>query len=202
MTIRIKNCAVEMHFLFAAAVTLMLILDTSGAAAIGLASCIAHECGHLALLLAFKESPRRVYLGAFGMRIERAGAGLSLLQECGVSLAGAAINFALAFFFALLQTPEVPAFRNAMLTNLGIAFFNLLPVESLDGGRALFHFLCAVGASEERARAFCAKLSVYVLIPLICLGVALLVHSGFNFTLLAVGCYLFLLLGFKGAERW
>jgi len=198
MILRLKNCELEIHFLFAAAMTLMLILDTGGTAALGAASCAAHECGHLLCLLIFGESPRRIYLGAFGMRIERGGTlRLSLWRECAAALAGPAVNLLLAGLFAALQSEEIPAFRSAALVNLGLALFNLLPVETLDGGRALYYLLSAGSVPEERARQICGKASLIVLIPLICLGAALLVHSGYNFTLLLVSVYLFLLLMFK-----
>ena len=184
--------------MFAAAVTLMLILDTGGTAALGVASCLAHESGHLLFLLLFGDSPRKIHLGAFGMRIERNCAlKLSLAKECAIVLAGPIFNLVLAGLFALSQNTETSAFRNAALVNLGLALFNLLPIEALDGGRALYYILCASSFGEDKARRICGKVSLVVLIPLICLGVALLVVSGYNFTLLIVSVYLFLLLMFK-----
>ncbi|MDR1805756.1 MAG: site-2 protease family protein [Clostridium sp.] len=199
MRVKVSRCTVDLQFLFAAAVTLMLIFDTGGTAALGLASCVAHELGHLVCLLYFGEQPRSVRLGAFGMRIERTGAVmLNLRQECALALAGPGVNLLLALIFAVIRGENAQAFRQAALVNLGIALFNLLPIESLDGGRALYYLLCAGKADEEKARKICSVLSVIVLLPLICLGVALLVASGYNFTLLLVSVYLFALLWFKG----
>ncbi|MDR1410013.1 MAG: site-2 protease family protein [Oscillospiraceae bacterium] len=199
MKLRLKHCEVELHFLFAAAVTLMLILDADGIVSLGVASCLAHECGHLICLLLFGEQPRRIVLGAFGMRIERTGAvRLSLTQECIAALSGPAVNLLLAAICILFRQPDIPAFQKAALVNLGIALFNLLPIEQLDGGHALYYLLSASRRiGEERARRICGRISLIVLIPLICLGVALIVRSGYNFTLLLVGIYLFLLFWVK-----
>ncbi|MDR3344867.1 MAG: site-2 protease family protein [Oscillospiraceae bacterium] len=198
MKLRLKRCEVELHFLFAAAITLMLILDTGGTAALGVASCLAHECGHLLCLLLFGEQPRRITVGAFGMRIERTGAvRLSLKQECAAALAGPAVNLLLAGVLALFCRPEIPAFQKAALVNLGLALFNLLPIEALDGGHALYYTLSATRLGEDRVRQICSRSSIIVLIPLICLGAALLVHSGYNFTLLIVSVYLFMLFWVK-----
>ena len=199
MLLRLKRCDVEIHFLFAAAATLMLILDTGGTSALCLASCLAHECGHLLCLMALGENPRKIYLGVFGMRIERTGGvRLSLARDCLAALAGPAVNLLLAGLFAALGGRNgIGAFHKAALVNLGLALFNLLPVETLDGGQALYYILSAGRIGEEKARQIGARTSMIVLIPLICLGAALLVHSGYNFTLLIVSAYLFLLFLYK-----
>jgi Zn-dependent protease len=203
MRLQVKQCAVDVHFAFLAAVTLLLILDSSGTAVLGVAACIAHECGHIVTLILCGEHPRRIVLGAFGMRLERTGAvRLSLAQECLVALAGPGVNLALAGVIALVRRPEIPAFKTAAAVNLGLALFNLLPVEALDGGRAL-RFLLESGTDlpEARVQRLLGRVSLGVIVVLICLGVALLVHSGFNFTLLLVGVYLFLLFWFKADDR-
>jgi len=55
-----------------------------------------------------------------------------------VALAGPAANFALAWILAgVWKVFQVPFFLYAVYLNLGIAFFNLVPIPPLDGSRIL-----------------------------------------------------------------
>lgn len=77
-----------------------------------------------------------------------------------------------------------------------MAVMNLLPVEPLDGGQALFCLL-APHMEEPRARRVVLLVSVLTILPLAAAGFYVLLHSGYNFTLLAVSVYLVLLLLLK-----
>ena len=80
--------------------------------------------------------------------------------------------------------------------NIGLAVFNLLPIEPLDGGQALYCLL-AMRMEEEPARKWVLRVSVITLFPIAAAGFFVLVMSGYNITLLAVSLYLSLLLLFK-----
>ncbi len=197
MKLQLKRVHLHVSFLFAVSVTLMLILDDSGAAAITLAACFLHESGHLVCLLLCGAAPRQVSLGIFGMRIDRASSiSLSLRQEALVCLAGPFFNLlavllCLAFYRAADGRLALP-----LQANLALALFNLLPIEPLDGSQTLYFLLC-LRREEAEAKRACMLLSYFLVVPLILFGVILLVKSGYNFTLLAVSVYLFALLFFK-----
>lgn len=197
MKLQVKRAQLEISFFFAAGVTLLLILDESGTAAISLAACVLHECGHLLCLGAFGEVPQKVSLELFGMRIDRArGIHLSFSQEMAVALAGPACNLLLALVCLAVAAGGNTKMLTACAVNLGLAGFNLLPVEPLDGGQALYFALCR-RYEEAQAKKLAGVVSVCLVVPLVVAGVALLVKSGYNFTLLVVSVYLFLLLLFK-----
>jgi len=194
MKIQLRKAELEIGFLFAAGVTLMLILDDSGGAAMTLTACLLHECGHLLCLLAFGEAPCRVKLAVFGMRIDRArGIRLSLTQEAAVALAGPCANLLLALCAWLLVLGGKERMLLPVAVNFGIAAFNLLPIEPLDGSKALYFLLCRC-REEDGARRFVSRISLCLAVPLVIVGGAVLVKSGYNFTLLAVSVYLFLLI--------
>ena len=77
-----------------------------------------------------------------------------------------------------------------------MAVMNLLPVEPLDGGQALFCLL-APHMEEPKATRAVLVVSVVTILPLAAAGFYVLLHSGYNFTLLAVSVYLVLLLLLK-----
>ena len=73
MKLDIGKTEFKIDVTFAAAVTLTLILDESGAGALALFCCIIHEIGHIVCLLLFGEKPKSVTLSFYGIKLERSG---------------------------------------------------------------------------------------------------------------------------------
>ena len=166
---------------FPAAVIAMLSLDTEGITVLCLIASLIHEGGHAAAMLLLGDAPARVTLNAFGMCVERRrGETLGYGSLCAVSLAGPLVNAVCA---AVL--PATAAAVHGVL-----ALFHLLPVLSLDGGEALYYFLCRY-TSEERALRTVYILSAAIAVPLTAFGAYLFAYNG-NFTLLVVCFYLIL----------
>ncbi|MBQ2774287.1 MAG: site-2 protease family protein [Clostridia bacterium] len=190
MQLRIGKTVFRIGFPFAAAVTLMLLLDKSGAAVSALVCCVLHELGHLLCLFALSAPPERVTLGAFGMRIDKSSAELSYLHEAITALAGPLINFLLALIlFVVSKFIIAPWLLTSAALNLCTGLFNLIPVEPLDGGRALKNALL-IRFDEQRTEKIINVVSLITLIPLTLGGIAVLKFSGYNFTLLLVCIYI------------
>ncbi len=190
MRIKIGATTFVVGFPFAAAVTLMLLLDKSGTAVSALVCCVLHEFGHLLCLFALSAPPERVTLGAFGMRIDKSSAELSYQYETVTALAGPAINFLLALIlFAVSKTANAPWLLTSAALNLCTGLFNIIPVEPLDGGRALKNALL-IKYDEQRTEKIINILSLITLVPLTFGGIAVLKFSGYNFTLLLVCIYI------------
>lgn len=184
MQIKVKSTLLDIRVLFAACITLVLLTDRSGAAALALAACLMHECGHLICMLLLGDYPYSVTLSFFGMRIERrSGTGISHRDEMLIALSGPAVNFIAFTVFVSFEQLKALAYANLL-----IGAFNSLPCFPLDGGRVLFNALLAL-MKYEKAEKICAAVSAAVLCALAVCSLVLL-YASKNFTLLAVTLYL------------
>ncbi len=171
---------------FAAFAAAMLIIDTTGVAAIAFLSAILHEIGHLIVIILFGSPPKSINFKTTGMQIiNRPDIDLSYSRDIVVCLAGPAIN--LFVFIMFYSVDELTA-----IINLFLAIFNLLPVMHLDGGRAIYCFLCKV-ISHHAAEIIINILSLAVIIPLTILGIYIFLKTGYNFSLLIASIYLIIL---------
>ena len=147
-----------------------------------LASCGAHELGHVAAVRLLGGNVKQLRLTAVGAELvlDRAQ---GYWQE-GVSvLAGPGANLLLAL--ACCGSGRWMAFAGL---NLALALFNLLPAGTLDGGRALYCTLALLAGQDWAAR-ICGWLDRGCAAAALGLG---LLTAGFwgNITLLAVACWL------------
>ena len=190
--LRVRGIAIRLSLLFPAAVVLLLTLDKSGIPAWCVAASLLHEGGHFAAMMLFGCKPSAIRMGIFGVRVEQnPAAPVSYGQNIVISLAGPMVNL-LCFGAAYAAGGAcIPA-----MVHLVLALFNLLPVEPLDGGQALFCLL-AMHMEAERAERLVFLVSFAAVVPLAGVGFTLLLRSGYNFTLLLVSVYLGLLLLFK-----
>lgn len=191
MRFKFFGANIHIGFLFSAVVVLLLIYDKSYTAIFALLAAVLHELGHLVCFICYGQTPIDVELNALGMRIKREHEiSLSLKQEAIVALAGPFVNLTIALATCLVQSGEV--FTRAMMINLVLGCFNLLPIFELDGGRALYYLLC-IRFEAKTSQTVITTLSVITLFLLYLLGFAVLFHSGYNFTLIAATVYLTIL---------
>lgn len=123
-------------FMFVALVTVYLIVDKSGIAAIGLAACFIHELGHICMFFAVGLTPLELHFEFSGIRIVKPVAMLSYYKEVLVQIAGSVAN--LSVFFLLCGTIDGITTRSIFaVTHLILGVFNLLPIKSFDGGKLL-----------------------------------------------------------------
>ena len=149
-----------------------------------------HELGHLAAMAALRVQPSRVCLTAAGMRIERPpGLQTGFAREMLIALAGPVVSFALAGACYVARGAALPLPADFLYINLGFGLFNLLPVRQLDGGRALYFFLCRY-VSEAAAGRVVLAASLACLF-LAAAGAALLCfRQGFSLSLVIAVVYL------------
>ena len=173
---------------FALCVTLMLVVDESGLAALALFCCLIHEAAHIICLLVFGEQPASVKLSFYGIKLERRlGANLGRKAEIAVYACGPAANFVLALiFFVFSHLNE--SMKTASVISLMTGVFNLLPCVPLDGGNIL---RCAAEMffEEEKCERIIFTVSFAALIPLTAVSIYITFKTG-NITLALVNAYL------------
>ncbi len=188
MKLDFGQTALKINVSFAAAVTLMLILDSSGICAVALLCCVIHEAGHIVCLLALGEKPKKIELSFYGIKMERAQLPcIKSADEIAVYASGPALNFVLSALL-FIASNGMPSLKTAAVISLCVGVFNLIPCRPLDGGNILFAVLCRF-ADEDKSEKICRLVSLCMIIPLGVAGAFLAFQKG-NFTLLAVTGYL------------
>lgn len=195
MEFTIKNCRVEITFLFLATLTFSLLCDRTGMAGIGLIATILHESGHVFVMNLFGIPPKRIRMNPFGIDIVEGDRICSRrLTDALIALAGPISNL---LFFGLFSVVCFFWYQKYFFflaaANLGLFVFNILPIEPLDGGQALYSVLC-LRISSEQAERITQIISFMALFPLALAGFIALFRSRYNFSLLLATVYLMILL--------
>lgn len=124
--------------LFCAA--LVLLLDHTGLARIGLLCAVLHEAGHLAVYWLLLHHLPRIRVGPTGFCLEMRGALLAPWQELALAAAGPMTNLLLCIGAVLWMEwaagYSYPGYWFAS-ANLLVGGVNLLPLPGLDGARIL-----------------------------------------------------------------
>ena len=185
---RIGRIVVTGGFVLMAA--LVVFFDSSGFAPLLLLTAFVHELGHFAAIRALGGRVLRLHLGLVGLRIDYEGRRIGYPGEIIIALMGPLSNLALAYGASFLgrHTGGETAFFLAGIS-LGAALFNLLPVYQLDGGRALYCLLALKLDLSRAGRVICV-LSLALIFTMLVAGMALLLWSGWNFTLLTAAAWL------------
>ncbi len=193
----IGRCLVKIRALFFAVLGFLLFSSMGEGAIFGLLAAVLHELGHLGCMTLFGVPPREVRLNPFGIDIvEQDDSGRSYGKDSLIALAGPAINLLAWLTGWGIQQGLGADIGEWMLANLAIGLMNLMPVESLDGGQALYAALC-IRWSEETSAKIVVAVSFVTLIPLATTGFFLLLQSHYNFSLLLISVYLIFLLLWK-----
>lgn len=195
------GCAFSISFPFFAIITLLLLVDNNGTILWGISAALVHELGHIFAMVIKKCPPKKISLRAFDINIvDRTRGARSYNDDLLILMAGPLSNlvFVLVLYFVYrfgnCDWLIVPIFENIF-----IAIFNILPIESLDGGQIFFNLLCRK-LKVKTATNFTVLMSFLVLLPIAVLGFYILLVSKYNFFLLLLSCYLMGILLLKHRE--
>ena len=191
MTFKIFSVPVKISFLFPAAITFLMVTSIKEAALISFVSAFFHELGHLLAIKKLGGKIKNIEFGAFGGRITLSGEnGLTLKGEATAAFAGPAVNFIfsavflICFIFTKSESVLLP-----FAINLGIGFFNLFPISTLDGGR-IFSALLHMRLSDRTCDIVLNTVSAIFLLIILFFGFLLIIQKGGNFSLLVTCSYL------------
>lgn len=146
---------------FILSLALIFLSNSFDYAAIFLISAFIHETGHIVFLKLYKVKKPELYLGLLGAQIRADMAYLSYRREAAVYLGGAFFNLGAA----LLSLGAMRFFSDVRLiffffANLFYALLNLIPIETLDGGRVLESCLLSFTDDPWRAQCICRAVSL------------------------------------------
>jgi stage IV sporulation protein FB len=203
MKIRTGGIIWEISFPLAAVMTLVVLYDSSLSVTACFISVLIHEMGHILVMAVFGKKPERIKLTLFDFAIVSSSKGLlDLRREMAVILAGVCANFTAALFGWVICSYGVSEFAEKFMnTNLSLAFFNIMPIESLDGGQAFTRLLCS-RIRTEKAFLISDIVSVIFIVPLGTLGFIVLIRTGYNFSVLLTAVYLASLLIMKEPHKF
>ena len=133
--LKFKRISVAFDFSFFATVTLLMLLSGTNVS-LGLAACLWHELGHLAVMGIKKVSVKKVLFYGAGIKIipDKSFDLADFRTELAVLLAGSGANFIAAAGLWLCGDLHMKLFA---VINAVIGAFNLLPLQSLDGGKII-----------------------------------------------------------------
>ena len=201
MSFKFRHLCVEISFPLVALMTAVIIFDTSMSVMICFASVIAHETGHLLAMKHFGSYPQKIKLTLFDIAIiDCKKTTRSNKAELIITLAGVTVNFILViisyFLINIFQNPYIEMFLD---TNFTLGLFNILPIDSLDGGQALF-ILLSMKFSPFTSMKILNIISFMILIPVAVMGFLVLLQSKYNFTLLLTALYLIAIILLKNRK--
>jgi stage IV sporulation protein FB len=141
-------------------------------------SAVIHEIGHILAIRRLGYRARRVDVLPMGALIV-CPESITYRDETVIALSGpissAVASFAAFCIYSLTFDEYIFFFA---FINLTLAVFNLLPIKSLDGGKALNCFLLYKG--KENCERICSAASVFAKVTLVILMLAGVVSSGYN----------------------
>ncbi len=116
-------------------------------------SALAHEMGHLFAMKISGSKVSNFTFGFFNFNIKYNKYKTSYKTDIFISFSGPFFNIAFGVLSLLLGYTEL------FYANMSLAFLNLLPIDSLDGGNILRSFRQM--KKEERDNSFDAKIKLY-----------------------------------------
>ncbi len=171
-----------------------VLIDGSFLSVLTVLFSLWHEIWHI---IALKVQGGKIKsLSALGVGIKLSSGMLGYKQEIITALAGPTASF----FMFLVFLPFALKNEHTMFCcfcNLIIFIINILPVFPLDGGRALYFFMCQRFLPEYASK-ITKAVTIIFLLPLFVLSVIILIKTGYNLSLMLICLYLLVLfLGVK-----
>lgn len=181
---QLSKLSISIDFSFATMLSIFFLLDKNGYGLLAFLACVMHEIGHIIVMIIKRNPPYEICFYGGGIKI------LSHDDNSWTAIfAGCLTNFILMFVFLLCGNNEiVPTLFGIM--NGFVGFFNLLPIDMLDGKKLLSKLLIKQFSAEKAMRLEDKIEKVFAVA--ITLGVIILVLDGkINFTILLVYAYVF-----------
>ena len=149
-----------------------------------------HEVGHLLAIYILGGKISELCLECTGGVIRYNGSRMSYTDELIAALSGPLFSLLLAISATALGKTFGEFWFTLSGVSLVFCVFNMLPVSVLDGGRMLYMIAAHLG-NISTAENICFAVSCVISLALMVSGIWLLIVTGYNFTLLICGVWLF-----------
>jgi len=183
---------VKIHILFPAVIIFSFTIDKQIQFITALLCITLHEAAHTLAAVFFNVKIYGLKILPIGLNIQMREIDLLFFQKIIVYCAGPVINLLLAFLISLFQrlADYYGSYWDfAVIVNIGLAVFNLLPVMPLDGGKIISEILVLkYGFFSARRKA--VIISSVLCIMCIIAGIFIVFNSKYNFSLIIIGIYI------------
>lgn len=191
MIFNVFGVKVEITFWFVALITFIISLNAPSNVLVTVFSSILHETGHLLIMTSVGNKPQAIRFEITGMNIIRQpDLKISTKNEIFIALGGPLINL-ICFLISvvILCIYENENILTFGCINLILMIFNLLPINKLDGGLALYYIL-----SQKFDNLTCTKIlkitSVFFIALIYVWGIYAFVSSKYNISLIIIAIFL------------
>ncbi len=174
--------------------SLLILLDKSALSFLPLAAALCHELGHLAVMLMLGVPVRQVELTVFGAEIRTSHMAVGAAGAAAIYAAGAVANLLSAVGVLCIRPPTLEA-EFFVVCSISLAFLNLLPIRTLDGGCILEIIVSHIAPSHMTV--IVDVISSAALFFLWIAAVHLILVCGGNLSLMLFCLYLFVTLYLK-----
>lgn len=186
MILRHKGIEYQLSPLFFIITSALLLFDKSGYMSFSLLFSAVHEIGHILMMFILGKPPKAIRIMFYGLEIKTSV--FSKKEMIMIALSGPLVNILISIIFIVLSM-FFDDVGFAVLINLIIALFNLLPVSTLDGGDVLLSAL-SLKFDYYTSKKIAKNISLFFSIIILIFGVVLVFYN--NFSIAFVGIYLFM----------
>ncbi len=197
---RLKGTKIQIDLLilpvFLATIFGKLLMEYSMA----LGFIICHELGHIAVATICGAKLNNFRLLPVGVNASIDDLECSKTQKILIYVAGPLVNIVVAVSLYWVHIREVSVWgastfkiMPAIIINIWLAIFNLIPVPPLDGGKISMEILSGC-LGLFRANKLMHIFSMFFSFVIICIGTVVLIKSGYNGSFILIGVYILFLL--------
>lgn len=193
VNIRIKRILINIDILIVPLILIALVKNFFIQYLITMVFILAHELGHIVVALISGATIYSLRILPVGLNASIDDSRCSRFSRIYIYLAGPCINLIFAITIYILYACHIVSKELSLgvFINMWLAFFNLLPILPLDGGKIAME-LIADHLGIFRASKQIHMLSVIISIIIICLGLVVFKRSLYNISIVLIGIYILL----------
>ena len=198
MRITLKKIKISFDYITVAFVCGAMVLCQDSRYIIAIICTALHEMGHIAVMLRYGCEKVDIRVNLFNIAIADKQRGMRPYRhDIAIICAGPLVNFlTFAIFKMLHNLCPVDFLYNVAMISLALGIFNMLPMESTDGGQLVYILLCR-RFSPRVSQIVMTSITLILLIPIAFAGFIILLSSEYNYTLLFAAMYIIALVVMK-----